>query len=169
MTRHAAAAQLCRATLHNSIWYLGQLITFLAIGEETDGRFSLLRVQGSQENVFPAHYHTREDETIYLLNGELTVHAGGEELHVHPGEMVAIPRGLEHDVRHVSAQVTYLVQFTPAGFEHYFHEMSAPAEYLSPPPNPTLPTPTDLALTATTAARYGCVVTGADMERADGE
>lgn len=160
MTHQAASARLCCATLNNSGWYLGQLITFLAIGEDTDGRFALLRVEGSQGTAFPAHHHTHEDETIYVLDGELIVHTGGEELAVHPGEMVAIPRGLEHVVRHVSTQVMYLVQFSPAGFERYFHEMSEPAEYLGPPPNPIAPTPSDLAHVAATAARYGCVVTG---------
>lgn len=161
MTNHPpAAARLRRATLNNSSWYLDQLITFLAIGYDTDGRFALLRVHGIQGDAFPVHCHAAEDEAIYLLEGELLIYAGGEDLTVRPGELVTIPRGLEHSVRHTSAEVTYLVQFSPAGFERYFHEMSAPAEYLGLPPSPPLPTATDLERMVAAAARYGCVVRG---------
>lgn len=157
MNTPLSRAHLRRATLNNSGWYLDQLITFLAIGDDTDGRFALLRVHGLQGADPYTHYHTREDETIYLLDGELTVSAGGQELRIRPGDIVTIPRQLEHAVRHDSAEVTYLLQFSPAGFEHYFHEMSEPAEYLGRPPHPIA---RDLTQLAATAARYGCVFMG---------
>lgn len=146
-----------RATLGNSAWYLDQLITFLAIGEDTEERFALLRVRGIGGAEPPAHVHTNEDETIYLLQGELTVSAGGERLHAGPGDTMAIPRGVEHSVRYDTAEVLFLLQYSPAGFERYFHEMSEPAEFLGLPPHPV---PVDPARMVVTAARYGCVFTG---------
>jgi quercetin dioxygenase-like cupin family protein len=157
MTNTTPAARLGQATLGNSAWYLDQLITFLAIGEDTDGRFALLRVRGIQGAEPPAHVHTHEDETIYLLQGELTVSASGERLHACPGDTVTIPRGVEHTVRHDTVEVLFLLQFSPAGFERYFHEMSEPAEYLGLPPHPV---PLDRARMVVTAAQYGCVFTG---------
>jgi quercetin dioxygenase-like cupin family protein len=157
MTRPIITAHLGRATLSNSAWYLDRLITFLAIGDDTDGRFALLRVHGIQGAELPAHYHLGEDQTIYLLHGEMTVYAGGEELHACPGDTVTIPRGLEHTVRNDTKEVTFRLQFSPAGFERYFHDMSGPAEYLGLPPNPA---PPDHTRMVTTAARYGCVFTG---------
>lgn len=158
VTNPLASAYLRRATLNNSGWYLDQLITFLAIGDDTDGQFALLRVHAIQGAEPCSHTHGLEDETIYLLEGELTVRAGDQDLHAHPGDVVTIPRGLVHRVRHETPAVTFLVQFSPAGFERYFHEMSEPAEYLGLPPNPT---PADLDRMAATAARYGCVFTAA--------
>jgi quercetin dioxygenase-like cupin family protein len=159
MTRPILTAHLGRATLSNSGWYLDQLITFLAIGADTAGQFALLRVHGSQGAASARHYHAGEDETIYLLEGELTVTAGGAELQAGPGDTVTIPRGLEHSIRHDSQEVTFLLHFSPAGFERYFHEMSEPVEYLARPPHPA---PPDQARMVATAARYGCVVTGRD-------
>jgi len=150
------AACLGRATLSNSAWFCDQLITFLAIGDHTDGQFSLLRVRGGHGAEMAPHYHTHEDETIYLLEGELTVLAGAVDLRLSPGDVVTIPRGLRHAVRHDSGAVAFLLHYSPAGFERYFHELSEPAEYLGRPPQPTRPDPT---LAAATAARYGCVVT----------
>jgi quercetin dioxygenase-like cupin family protein len=153
----AAEAGLQQATLHNSVWYLDRLITFLAIGDETEGRFALLRVTGLQGAVEPAHSHASDDENLYVLEGELTVAAGDEAFYAHRGDMVSIPRGVNHAVRHDTPTVTYLQQFSPAGFERYFHEMSEAAEYLGPPPHPV---PLDRDRIVATAARYGCLFTG---------
>ena len=150
------AARLGRATLGNSAWYRDQLITFLAIGEDTDGHYSVLRVrvaQGAQET---PHYHTHEAETIYLLEGGLTVLAGEEELCLRSGEVVTIPRGLVHAIRHEGGEVAFLLQYSPPGFGRYFHELSEAAQYLGLPPHPT---ELDPARLRETAARYGCVVT----------
>src|SRR5258708_14541818 len=116
MTRPIATARLGRATLSSSVWYRGQLVTFLTIGEDTEGRFALLRVHGSQGGGQEWHYHTGEDETIYVLNGELIVYAGGEELHACPRDSVTIPRGLEHPIPHHTSEAMFPLQFCPAGF-----------------------------------------------------
>jgi hypothetical protein len=75
--------------------------------------------------------------------------------HLGPGEVVTIPKGLLHAVRHDGAEVAFLVQYSPAGFERYFHELSEPAEYLGLPPRPTMH---DLTRVVGVAARYGCVL-----------
>jgi quercetin dioxygenase-like cupin family protein len=157
VTDRRVTANLGRASLSNSGWYLNQLITFLATGEDTGERFALLRIHAVQGAEAPAHVHAHEDEAIYVLAGEMTISVSGEELHAHPGDIVTIPRGVEHALRHDSAEVTYLLQFSPAGFERYFHEMSEPAEYLGLPSMPVLP---DGARMVATAARYGCIFTG---------
>jgi len=109
-----------------------------------------------QHTVQP-HYHSGEDETFYLLEGEMTFNAGGEEIHASPGDTVTIPRGLEHTFRNDTKELKFLLQFTPAGFERYFQDMSDPAEYLGLPPNPG---PPDIARMIAAAIRYGCVFTG---------
>jgi quercetin dioxygenase-like cupin family protein len=157
VTDRRVTAHLGRASLSNSGWYLNQLITFLATGKDTGGQFALLRVHAVQGAEAPAHVHAHEDETIYLLEGELTISVSGEELHARPGDIVTIPRGVEHAIRHDAAEVTYLLHFSPAGFERYFHEMSEPAEYLGLPSIPALP---DGPRMVATAACYGCVFTG---------
>jgi quercetin dioxygenase-like cupin family protein len=157
VTDRRETAHLGRASLSNSAWYLNQLLTFLATGQDTGGQFALLRVHAGQGAEAPAHLHAQEDETIYLLEGELTIALGGEELHVRPGDLVTIPRGVAHALRHDAAEVTYLLHYSPAGFERYYHEISEPAEYLGLPPTPARP---DGPRLVATAARYGCVFTG---------
>ena len=161
MTDPSIAARLGRATLHNTAWYQHQLITFLAVGEDTEGRFALLQVRGIP-GAEPPHLHTREDELILVLTGEVTVVAGGEELHAGPGELVTIPRGLVHCLSAGTGEATFLLQFSPAGFERYFHELSEPVEYLGGPPHPS---PLDHERMATTAACYGCLFLDGPLAR----
>jgi quercetin dioxygenase-like cupin family protein len=157
VTERRVTAHLGRAGLSNSGWYLNQLITFLATGQDTGEQFALLRVHAGPGAAEPAHVHAHEDEAIYLLVGELTIALGGEELSARPGDLITIPRGVEHALRHDSAEVTYLLHYSPAGFERYFHEMSEPAEYLGLSASQALP---DGPRMVATAARYGCVFTG---------
>ena len=160
MTDRRVSASLGRASLSNSGWYRNQLITFLATGADSGDQFALLRVHAVRVDPgaeTPAHVHTHEEETIYVLAGEMTISLSGEELHARPGDLVTIPRGVEHALRYDSAEVTYLLHFSPAGFERYFHAMSEPAEYLGLPSAPAAP---DGPRMVATAARYGCVFTG---------
>jgi quercetin dioxygenase-like cupin family protein len=158
MTDSRRIAHVGRSTLSNACWYGDQLLIFLLIGEDTAGQFSLVRVHGVQGAEPLPHVHTREDETIYLLEGTLTVVAGGETLRACAGETITIPRGLDHRVHYDTPEVTFLAQYSPAGFEYFFHELSAPAQYLGLPPRPTK---LEAARLRSMAARYGCMLTEA--------
>ena len=42
-----------RQSLKESVWYSGHLLTFLATGEDTQGRFALIEMLGRKGNVPP--------------------------------------------------------------------------------------------------------------------
>lgn len=44
----------------------------------------------------PAHLHRRHVESFYVLEGELTITAGGRELRAGPGTWVQVPPGVAH-------------------------------------------------------------------------
>ena len=50
-TEHLTAFGRGRQSLKESVWYSGHLLTFLATGEETQGRFALIEVFGRKGNV----------------------------------------------------------------------------------------------------------------------
>ena len=66
-----------RQSLKESVWYSGHLLTFLATGEETQGRFALIEMVGRKGNVPPPHIHHREDETFYILEGAMSASVAG--------------------------------------------------------------------------------------------
>lgn len=49
----------------------------------------------------PAHYHTLEEEHLYVLSGRLTLHLGDERFELEPGAYVCFPAGqaLKHHLR----------------------------------------------------------------------
>lgn len=68
----------------------------LAGADRTEGRFTLIRYKVSTE-VF-RHVHENEDESIYLMDGEITVTVGDRPHHMEPGSFVFMPRGVPHSI-----------------------------------------------------------------------
>ena len=66
----------------------------------------------------PAHEHTAEDDSFYVLEGELTVLVGDEELTAGPGTFVLVPPGIRHTIANRSDNVVrFLNVHAPAGFD----------------------------------------------------
>jgi quercetin dioxygenase-like cupin family protein len=73
------------------------------------------------------HTHTREDETITVLDGELVVDEGTPHTYG-PGEAVFLGRGTRHSLANEGeSAVRALVVCTPGGLERFFREVSAAA------------------------------------------
>jgi len=109
-------------------------MTFLATGEDTQGQFALIEAVARKGNVPPPHIQHREDETFYVLEGEMTVSAGDRTIKATPGAMVFLPRDVVHSSTIDSDQARILILATPAGIEGYFQECSVPAPAMTLPP-----------------------------------
>ena len=123
-----------RQSLDHSAWYNGSLMTFLATGVDTQGQFALIEAVGRKGTAPPPHIHRREDETFYVLEGELTVSVGDRTMRAVPGTMVFLPRDVQHSFTIESEQARMLILITPAGFEGWFKELSVPAPAMTLPP-----------------------------------
>jgi Cupin domain len=62
-------------------------------GEQSGGDWAVVewRVRAGDEP--PMHTHTREDETLYLLEGAITAYVGGEKIEVEVGFVRGTPQG----------------------------------------------------------------------------
>lgn len=82
------------------------------VGELNGQQVKVVKVQGE----FVWHHHEREDELFLVLDGELTIdwrdERGAHEVVLCPGELVIVPRGLEHRPR--ASRETRLLLFEPA-------------------------------------------------------
>jgi uncharacterized RmlC-like cupin family protein len=76
----------------------------------------------------PRHIHTREDEALFVLAGELEVTVGDEVFTLRAGETLIAPRNISHQLRN-SGKVPnhYLIMFSPSGFEGFLRATSVPA------------------------------------------
>lgn len=148
-------APCCRGrSLKESVWYSGWLLTFLATGEDTAGRFALIDALTRKGNVPPPHIHHREDETFYILEGEMSATIAGQTTRGTAGTMIFAPRGVVHSIEIHSEQLRVLILLTPAGLEGYFRECSVPAPAMTMPPPAEVPYG-DLQKLIAVASRYG--------------
>lgn len=123
-----------RQSLDRSVWYSGSLMTFLATGEETQGKFALIEAVSRKGNAPPPHIHHREDESFYVLEGEMTVSVGDRTIKATSGTMVFLPRGVVHSFAIESDELRMLILATPAGLEGWFKQFSVPAPAMILPP-----------------------------------
>ena len=123
-----------RESLDRSVWYNGSLMTFLATGEDTQGRFALIEAVARKGNVPPPHIHYLEDEIFYVLEGEVVVSVDNRTIKGTPGTMIFLPRDVRHSFAIESEQVRMLILLTPAGLERWFKEFSVPAAAMTLPP-----------------------------------
>lgn len=77
------------------------------VGEVADMHVKLVKLQGE----FVWHEHEREDELFLVLKGRLTMRFRDGEVAVGEGEMIIVPKGVEH--MPVAAEETHVLLFEP--------------------------------------------------------
>jgi quercetin dioxygenase-like cupin family protein len=135
-----------------AIWFLGALSQLRITGEQTGGAFAVADHLAERGNASPVHVHDRDDETFFVLDGELRVFVGEEDHAAGPGTVVVLPRRRRHAYVVTSATARFLTLHTPAGFEQFATEVGEPARALTLPPPPA--GPPDFAALAQAAARH---------------
>ena len=104
-------------------WGPGDHYTFLVTGEESGGAYFVMEALVPPGGGPPPHIHSREDETFYVLEGEIEFMLGEATILAGAGDFVNVPRGTVHRFRNNGTGVARLVlTFTPAGIEHWFEE-----------------------------------------------
>jgi quercetin dioxygenase-like cupin family protein len=147
-------AKIVRRDEGERIWVTGNHYTFQAVGEETDGAYTLFEGSVPAGAGPPPHVHTREVEAIYVLEGELTFHVNGETSVLGPGSFIHIPRGVVHGFKnHGNVTARMLDWVSPAGMEHFLRETGHPVADRSELPGPV--TPKDIEQVTAIAPKYG--------------
>jgi mannose-6-phosphate isomerase-like protein (cupin superfamily) len=76
--------------------YMGSLMTFLAKGSETSGRFALMEYHTKPGNEPPPHVHEREHELYFVLEGTMRFYCEDKTLDIGAADVVFLPRGKAH-------------------------------------------------------------------------
>jgi quercetin dioxygenase-like cupin family protein len=105
----------------------GGVFNFLSTGQQTEGRHALMRIIVNRGAEPPAHIHSREDESYYILKGSIRYTIGEEVIDVREGEYVYLPKGVPHKFGLLTDQAEVLMWLSPAGLDQWFWENSAPA------------------------------------------
>jgi mannose-6-phosphate isomerase-like protein (cupin superfamily) len=118
-------------------FFAGGLTSILIDGAQTGGRFSLHRTEQASGGATPPHVHDREDETVFVLAGELTVETNGRSMSLREGQTYLLPRGVPHRLSNRgAADVAYIVFCTPAGFDDFVRQAGTRVVGASPGARP---------------------------------
>jgi quercetin dioxygenase-like cupin family protein len=117
-----------------AFWGFGALWTLKASAEQTGGRFSLIEEVAPGGEGTPLHAHPEDDETFYVLEGELTFYLDDSQpISASAGSFVHIPGGNVHAFQVDSETARYLI-LTTAQHEGFYRAISEPAQSRTLPP-----------------------------------
>ena len=144
--------------VQQAVWFLGALVRVRASGDATAGSLDVLEHQGERGYSSPLHRHLAQEETFFVLDGELRVEVGGEAHAAGPGAVAFLPRQLPHAFVVTSPQARFLTLHTPGGFDRFTLAAGTPAAGTTTMPPEEVPP--DPAALAAMARSYGIEIVG---------
>jgi len=143
-----------------AIWFLRNRMTVKATAETTGGAFGLLESLIAPGFSPPMHVHHREDESFYVLEGEMTMQCGDRRFRAAAGSFVFLPRGIPHSfVVEGDRPARMLTLLTPGGGEGLFVDAGRRAENDGLPPAAS----PDIDSLKRVSERYGAEIVGPPM------
>jgi quercetin dioxygenase-like cupin family protein len=144
---------------YDAFWWQGSLMTIKARARDTAGALGV--IEGTFYRGFgpPLHVHSREDEALYVLEGQIRFRLGEDEFVAGPGTWFWGPRGVPHAFKVESESARALVVVTPGGFERMFEEAGAPVADSPEPPQSGYDPEVAIAI----SARFGFEVVGPQL------
>jgi quercetin dioxygenase-like cupin family protein len=119
-----------------AFWVLGDYYQFKVTGEQTGGSLCVVEHTAFPHNGPPPHIHHREDESFYILEGQLSILLGDQTITGGAGSFIHVPKGTVHTYQNTGQLPSKtLVILTPAGFEKFWQEIGVPATSAERPPS----------------------------------
>jgi quercetin dioxygenase-like cupin family protein len=137
-----------------TIAVVGDVYRFLATGEETNGKYAMWEAIVSPGGGPPPHVHSREEESFYILEGEITFQIGEEQIVATTDIFANMPVGTPHSFKNESGKAArMLISVAPAGLEQMFFECGVPVAQGATTALP--PTKAEIDKLLEIAPRYG--------------
>lgn len=136
---------------------VGDVYRFLATGEQTAGAYVLAEARVLPGGGPPPHIHHREDESFFILEGEITFLLGDQRVVAKAGSFIQGPRGIPHAFKNEgSSTARMLILAMPAGFETFLTSFARPISSFDSPPLPV--TPEEIGQLLEIAPKFGITV-----------
>lgn len=139
-------------------WFDGNLMEIKASGEETNDVFCLIEGLHPAGYETPLHLHRNEEESLYILEGEVTYTIGDKTMTGKAGTFIYAPRNMPHKFKVVSGEpARTLTLLTPAGGEQFYIESGVATDERKLPPVTLKP---DIEKMMAASQRYGIEILG---------
>jgi quercetin dioxygenase-like cupin family protein len=98
----------------------GSTLELKLYGEQSSGDWAVVEyvVRAGEEP--PIHTHTREDESVYVLEGAIVAYVGDQQFEVEAGSYAALPNNVPHGFAVRGEEARLLLTLHPAGAEYFF-------------------------------------------------
>jgi quercetin dioxygenase-like cupin family protein len=121
-----------------TIAVVGDIYRFLATGDETDGRYTMWEAIVPPGGGPPPHIHSREEESFFILEGEITFQVGDKRIIAQAGTFANMPVGSLHSFKNATNKMArMIISIAPAGLERMFFEVGQPVALGEQPPPPS--------------------------------
>ncbi len=117
---------------------VGDVYRFMATGDDTDGRYAMFETVVRPGGGPPPHIHSREEESFYVVEGEITFQVGDQRIVAKAGTFANMPVGSLHSFRNdTNKPARMIISVVPAGLEKMFLEVGQPVAFglQAPPPS----------------------------------
>lgn len=112
----------------------GTTYRLLATAADTGGSYSLIEIALQPGGFGPApHVHREEDESFYVLEGELDLRVGDVSVRGTPGAFVFVPRGTAHSFANVGSTIGRLLAAHLPALDGFFTDLAQLAEGAAQP------------------------------------
>ncbi|MGV9349613.1 quercetin 2,3-dioxygenase [Streptomyces spiralis] len=118
-----------------TVWAADDVYTIKATGAQTNGSIGFIEATVPAGGGPVPHAHTREDETFYVLDGELEFVDGDDVFTAVAGDFIHVPKGIRHGFKNKRIHAARLLFiYTPPGLEQLMLDHSTPARPGQTPP-----------------------------------
>ena len=138
MTKMTHPPTLRQPNEGQTVAVVGDVYRFMATGDDTDGRYAMFEACVPPGGGPPPHIHSREEESFYVLEGEITFQVGDQRIVAKAGTFANMPVGCLHSFRNDTDKTArMIVSVAPAGLEKMFLEVGQPVAFgqQAPPPS----------------------------------
>ncbi len=108
---------------------VGDVYRFLATSNETNGMNAMWEAIVPPGGGPPSHVHSREEESFYILEGEIIFHVDGKRIVAKAGTFANMPVGTPHSFKNESSEpARMIISIAPAGLEQMFFDIGVPLQ-----------------------------------------
>jgi quercetin dioxygenase-like cupin family protein len=144
------------------LWFTTARLTIHLSQENNADGLTLIEHHMAKGFVVPLHVHNDEDESFYVLEGEVRMQINDEVRLLTPGMASSVPGGTPHSFRVVSSEARFL-SITTGPFEAMIRSLGRPAASEGLPPQ-TAPTDDEVAALVAACAAHGIEFMGPPVE-----
>jgi quercetin dioxygenase-like cupin family protein len=95
---------------------------------DTGAAYAAVEVIISAADGLGSRTHTREDISVYVLEGSLVLRVEDRTMNLGKGDFARVPRGTAHEIQPGGGAARVMMIATPGGIEKFFGELSRAAE-----------------------------------------